>query len=411
MSFLASELEKAGLNIPLLIGGATTSKLHTALKIAPLYSGAVVHVRDASQAVPVANKLLNPETKSDFMQAIHTEYEALRENSGQKIKELVSYDYACQHPFKIDWTNHQPFKPVFEGRKVIEHIPVKEIIPYINWIYFLTAWRLSAKYANVAYLDGCDSCKASWLSSFPEEERGKAAEAMQLVKDAKRMLEKGAVDDVEFVKAIVGFYPVKVTGEDIEIAGKTIPTLRQQEKNVTDEYKSLVDFFNPSGDYAGLFVVTAGHGTEYMLNKYKEQGDTYNEILMQTLCDRMAEAAAEYVHKKVRKEYWGYAPDESLTREELFKAAYQGIRPAAGYPSLPDVSLNFTIDEILEMGQIGVKLTSNGAIYPAASASGLFISHPSSSYFAIGKIDDEQIADYAKRKGIAVGDAKKWLGE
>ncbi len=409
MSFLASELEKSGLNIPLLIGGATTSKLHTAMKIDPLYSGPVVYVKDASQAVPVSNKLLNPETKPGFVHSIHTEYEALRGKTEQK-KELVSYGYAKQHPFKIDWTNYQPFKPAFEGKKVMEHIPVKEIIPYINWIYFLIAWKFSAKFANVAYLDGCDSCKASWLSSFPENERDKAAEAMQLVKDAKRMLEKWAADDVEFVKAAFGFYPVKVMGESLEIAGKTIPVLRQQEKNESGVYKSLVDFFNPSGDYAGLFIVTAGHGTEYLLNKYKEQGDTYNEILMQTLCDRLAEAATEYLHEKVRKEYWGYTPNEFFTKDELFKVTYQGIRPAAGYPSLPDISLNFTIDDVLDMSQIGVKLTSNGAIYPTASVSGLFISHPASSYFAIGKIDEEQIADYAQRKEISVEEAKKWLG-
>ena len=417
MSFVATELEKAKLNIPLLIGGATTSKLHTALKIAPLYSGTVIHVKDASQAVPVSNKLLNPDTKQDFMQAIHTEYETLRENTGQKqetafgTSQLVSYNYARQHPFKIDWTNHQAFKPKFEGKKVIEHIPVKEVIPYINWIYFLTAWKFSAKYANVAFLDGCDSCKASWLSSFPEEERGKAAEAMQLVKDAKRMLEKWAADDVEYIKAIVGLYPVKVFEENLEITGKTIPLLRQQEKNEADIYKSLADFFNPSGDYAGLFVVTAGHGIEYMLNKYKEQGDTYNEILMQTLCDRLAEAATEYIHKKVRKEYWAYASDESLTKEEQFKAAYRGIRLASGYPSLPDISLNFTIDEVLGMEQIGVKITSNGAMYPSSSVAGLFISHPLSSYFTVGKIDEEQMADYAQRKGISIDDTKKWLGE
>ena len=378
MSLLAAELEKAKLNIPLLIGGATTSKLHTALKIAPLYSGLVVHVKDASQAVPVSNKLLNPETKPDFVQAILAEYEALRENAGF-AKEMVSYNYACQHPLKTDWTNHQTLKPAFEGKKLIEHIPVKEIIPYINWIYFLNAWKLPAKHAD------------------------------ELLKDAKQMLEKWANDDVKFVKAIVGFYPVKVTGEAIEIAGKTIHLLRQQEKNEANEYKSLADWFNPAGDYAGLFVVTAGHGTEYMLNKYKEQGDTYNEILMQTLCDRLAEAATEYLHEKVRKAYWGYAPKESLTKEEIFKAAYQGIRPASGYPSLPDISLNFTIDEILVMEQIGVKLTSNGAIDPAASTAGLFISHPDSSYFTVGKIDDEQIACYAFRKGISVDEVKKLL--
>ncbi|MCL2649857.1 MAG: methionine synthase [Candidatus Azobacteroides sp.] len=409
MSFLAAELEKSGLNIPLLIGGATTSKLHTALKIDPLYSGTVVYVKDASQAVPVANKLLNPKTQKDFVLAIHSEYESLREKPAQE-KELVSYDYAKQRSFKIDWTSNKPFKPTFEGKKVVEHIPVKEIIPYINWNYFLTAWKFSVKYANVAYLDGCDSCKASWLSSFPEEERKKAAEVMQLVKDAKRMLDKWIADDVEFVKAIFGFYPVNVMEEGIEVAGKTIPMLRQQEKNEDDTYKSLVDFFNPSGDYIGLFIVTAGHETEYTLNKYKELNDTYNEILMQTLCDRLAEAATEYLHEKVRKEYWGYAPSESLTKSELFKVAYQGIRPASGYPSLPDISLNFTIDEILNMNQIGVKLTSNGAIYPTASVSGLFIAHPDSSYFAVGKIDNEQIKDYAQRKDISVDDAKKWLG-
>ena len=409
MSFLATELEKSGLNIPLLIGGATTSKLHTALKIAPLYQGAVVHVKDASQAVPVANQLLNPETESAFKNTINAEYQALRENTKQK-KDLVAYDYAKQHPFKIDWTHHKPVKPTFEGEKVIEHIPVKEIIPYINWIYFLTAWNFPAKYASVVYLDGCDSCKASWLSSFPEEERQKASEVMQLVKDAKRMLDKWAADDVEFVKAIIGFYPVKVIEQDIEISGRNIPLLRQQEKNENDTYKSLVDFFNPAGDYAGLFVVTAGHGTEHKLNKYKELNDTYNEILMQTLCDRLAEAAAEYLHEQVRKEYWGYAPNESLTKEELFKADYQGIRPASGYPSLPDISLNFTINEILDMNKIGVQLTPNGAIYPTASVSGLFISHPDSDYFYIGKIDNVQIDNYAQRKNISIDNAKKWLG-
>ncbi len=410
MSFLAAELEKAGLNIPLLIGGATTSKMHTALKIAPLYSGTVVYVKDASQAVPVSNKLMNPETKKDFSELISVEYESLRQKGIKHDEELISVEYAEKHPLKIDWTNHVPYKPSLKGKKVINHINVGELIPYINWAYFLIAWKFSVKYASVAYMDGCDSCKASWLASFPESERGKASEALQLIKEAKRMLQQWSANDVDFVKAIFGIYPAKRINRGIEIEGKEIIMLRQQEKRDDNTYKSLVDFFNPSGDYAGLFIVTAGYGTGYLLEKFREQGDTFNEILMQTLCDRLAEAATEYLHEKVRKEYWGYSPDESFTKEDLFKVAYQGIRPASGYPSLPDISLNFTIDEILNMNEIGVQLTENGAIFPTASVSGMFISHPQSIYFNIGKIDDEQLSDYAICKNMSVEETKKWLG-
>lgn len=409
MCNVASEMEKAGLNIPLLIGGATTSKLHTALKIDPLYSAPVIYVKDASQAVPVANKLLNPEAKPDYVASVKEEYEALRGRK-QTAVEMVSLEEARKHPFVIDWTGYQPVKPLFEGHKVIEHIPIRELIPYIDWMFFLIAWRFSAKYASVVHLDGCISCETSWINSFQPDEQEKATEVLKLYKDASRMLHQWAVDDLDFVKAIVGFYPVTRIEEGISFAGKNIPFLRQQEKKEKNVYKSLADFFSPSGDYAGVFIVTAGHGTEKLQQKYKESGDTYNDILMQTLCDRLAEAATEYLHEKVRKEYWGYAPDESLTIAQMLKVDYQGIRPASGYPSLPDISLNFTIDEILGMDQIGVSLTTNGAIYPTASVSGLFISHPESLYFAIGKVSEEQMADYARRKGISIEDVKKWLG-
>ncbi len=409
MSFMASELEREGFHIPLLIGGATTSKLHTALKIDPLYSGPVVYVKDASKAVPVANRLLNPETQEEYVREVKKEYDILR-NTKEKPVELVALSDARQHPFQLDWSDYQPVKPSLEGREVIDHIPVRAIIPYIDWAFFLVAWKFSPKYAGYLKLEQTESSLTDWLSGFSGEEQEKAKEAMQLIQDAQKMLRRWADADPDFIKAILGFYPVTRIDEGLSVEGKVIPMLRQQEKRDKETYKSLVDFFNPEGDYVGFFIVTAGHNTERILDLYKKQGDTYNEILMQTLCDRLAEAATEYLHEKVRKEYWGYAPDESLSKEELLKGNYQGIRPASGYPSLPDLSLNFTIDELLDMKQIGVSLTPHGAIYPTASVCGMYIAHPDSVYFMIGKIDEEQLTDYAKRKEITVEVAKKWLG-
>ena len=398
MSFLASELERAGLDIPLLIGGATTSRLHTALKIDPLYNGPVVYVKDASKAVPVANKLLNPETKQAFVDELKSDYDLLRSNQ-EKSSELVSLDYARKHPYLIDWNAHKPVKPAFEGTKVIEHIPIKDIIPYVEWTFFLTAWKFPVKFAECTRIEASEAAYEAWLNTFSAEDREKAAEALKLVKDARKMLLSWSEKDYDFIKAIISFYPVTVAGEGICVNEKNIPFLRQQEKREDNVYKSLVDFFNPNGDYAGFFIVTAGNNASELLEQYKKQSDTYNEFLMQTLCDRLAEATAEYLHEKVRKEYWGYAQDKEI-----------GIRPASGYPSLPDISLNFTIDELLDLKRIGVSLTSNAAIYPTASVCGMYIAHPESKYFTIGKIDEEQIADYGQRKGISSEEVKKWLG-
>ncbi len=408
MSFMASELEREGFSIPLLIGGATTSKLHTALKIDPLYHGPVVYVKDASQAVPVANQLLNPETKERYTRDVKENYSALREKR-EPAPELVSLKYARNHPFVIDWTDYEPVKPAFEGSMVIDHIPVRKIIPYIDWMFFLVAWKFSAKYAAYTRMENEESRKA-WINSFPADEVAKVEEAIRLMKDAQAMLEDWAEEDPDWIRAVVGFYPVQVVQDGIIVEGKEIPMLRQQEKKEQDVYKCLSDFFKPSGDYAGLFMVTAGSGADKLQEQYKAQGDTYNDILMQTLCDRLAESAVEYLHEKVRKDYWGYFPDESLTKEDLLKMRYTGIRPASGYPSLPDISLNFTIEDVLETERIGIKLTPHGAIYPTASVSGMFIAHPDSVYFAVGKIDEEQMEDYARRKKIPAEDLPKWLG-
>ena len=396
MAFVASEMEKAGFSLPLMIGGATTSQLHTALKIDPLYRGAVVHVTDASQAVPVANKLLNADTKESFIKEIKDNYHSLRENAGKKT-ELVSLDYAKKHPFVIDWTNYVAPKPRIEENRVIENIPVKTVAPYVNWSAFLAAWKFPVKYAD--YLKLKEEEQTNWMQSFPETETSKLREAMQLLDDAQKTLYEWSAREVDWLKAIIGFYPVKVEDELLVINNNVkVPFLRQQEKREDNTYKSLLDFINPSGDYLGLFVITAGQHSEGHCDCGHEH-DTYQTMLEQILRDRLVEAASEYLHEKVRREYWGYAPDESW-----------GIRPASGYPIHPDISLNFIINDLLQMDRIGVSLTPNGAIYPLASVAGMYIAHPDSNYFMVGKIDDEQLADYARRKNITEGEAKKWLG-
>ncbi|MDR0680535.1 MAG: methionine synthase [Dysgonamonadaceae bacterium] len=410
MSFVASEMEKAGFSLPLIIGGATTSKLHTALKIDPLYSGAVIHVPDASQAVPVANKLLNPEMKEKYIREMKESYYSLRENTNLK-RELVSLDYARKHSLKIDHAKYNTPQPYIQGSKVIDHIEIRSISPYINWLAFLTAWKFPVKYGAYLQLEN-EKEREDWINSFSEKEKNKVLEAIRLLTDAQNLLSGWREKDPDFIKAIIGFYPVKVENESLIIEGRTLPILRQQEKREDDTYKSLIDFIRPEGDYMGLFVITAGHGIKKQdcTCGSQETEDTYACMMEQILRDRMVEAASEYLHEKVRKKYWGYVSDESYAPYELLKAPYQGIRPAAGYPVHPDLSLNFLIDDLLQMNRIGVTLTSNGAIYPLASVSGMYIAHPDSDYFFIGKIDEEQLTDYARKKGISIEETKKWLG-
>ena len=388
MSFVASEMEKAGFSLPLIIGGATTSKLHTALKIDPLYKGAVVHVTDASQAVPVANKLLNPGTQKEYIEEIKNTYRSLREET--KVgKELVSLDYARQHALKVDFAKYPTPRPYTDGSLVISAVPVETVAKYINWAAFMAAWKFPVKFAKITSAD-----------SFSSEEKEKATKAVELKQDALKLLALWQETQPEMIRAIIGFYPVKTADESLLIEGKKIPALRQQEKRDDDTYKSWIDFINPAGDYVGLFVATVGEPHIKTCScGCASPEDDYQKILGQVLRDRLVEAASEYLHEQVRKDYWGYSPNESF-----------GIRPASGYPIHPDLSLNFVINDLLDMNRVGVQLTANGAMHPASSVAGMYIAHPQADYFYLGAIDDEQLADYAAKKGISVEETKKWLG-
>lgn len=412
---VTQEMKKAGLTIPIMVGGATTSKLHTAIKIAPHYDHPVIHVLDASQNPLIAAKLLNPETHDAYVENLNREYEVLRASMEKKKEVLVSLAEARSNPPKIDWASYTPTVPNQLGVQVLPYIPLEDIIPYIHWTFFFTAWKLNGRFANIIHIHGCDACRAAWLAEFPEEDRAKAAEAMQLYKDAVKLLDRLVEMKAEYCKAVYGFFPVNSDADNIRMGEIMIPVLRQQAKKEEGIYKSLADYVMPVSegrtDYAGAFVVTAGAGAEYLKDKLEEEGDTYNSMLLQTLTDRLAEAVAEYLHEKVRKEYWGYASEESLSIPDLYRVKYQGIRPAIGYPSLPDQLLNYTLDHLLDMSQIGVTLTENGAMYPTATVSGLYFAHPDSHYFMIGSIDEAQMKEYAARRNLSEAEAKKLLSK
>lgn len=417
MCHVAEEMEKAGMTIPLMIGGATTSKIHTAVKIAPRYSGPVIHVKDASQNPLIAAQLANKETREILLEQLNTDQEKLRESIKEKMP-LISLSEARNHRIETDWTKYDPVKPASPGKVQKLHFPVKEIRPYINWIFFFNAWKLGGKFASIAFINGCDHCKASWLTQFPEQERAKASEAMQLYKEASRMLDRLTDDKIE-TDILSGIFEANSQNESIYIrkegASFIIPCLRQQiQKKETDAYYySLSDFIMPSDtnrtDYIGAFTVTAGEEIENRIEYYKQQGDNYNALLLQSLADRIAEAATELLHYRIRKEIWGYSPDEKATVENLIKEHYQGIRPAIGYPSLPDQSLAFDMNELLGFDRIGVSLTENGAMKPNSTVSGIMIAHPQATYFHIGQIDMEQRTEYCKKRGFSIEDSYKWL--
>ena len=398
-----------------MVGGATTSKLHTAIKIAPHYDYPVIHVLDASQNPLIAAKLLNPDTRDVYIAQLNSEYEALRASMNKKKEILVPLAEARTNRPEIDWASYSPVVPARSGVQVIPYIPLEEIIPYIHWTFFFSAWKLNGRFSEITRIHDCDACRAAWLAEFPEADRAKASEAMQLYKDAVKLLDRLVEMKAEYCKAIYGFFPANGDGDNIRMGEVLLPVLRQQAKREEGIYKSLADYVMPVSegrtDYVGAFVVTAGVGAESLKERFEQEGDTYNSMLLQTLTDRLAEATAEYLHEKVRKEYWGYAPDESLSISGLYKVKYQGIRPAVGYPSLPDQLLNYTLDKLLDMSRIGVRLTENGAMYPTATVSGIYIAHPDSQYFMIGTIDEEQMKDYARRRNLSETETKKLLNK
>lgn len=289
---------------------------------------------------------------------------------------------------------------------MITHYPIHEVSEYINWIYFFHAWGFQPRYATIADIHGCDACRAMWLVRFPENERARAAEAMQLHKEAQRMLSE--LDGKYQTHAVFQLMEANSEGNDIWIEGTRLPLLRQQATKAGEPYLCLSDFIRPASkgiaDKIGLFATSVDKEMEAL---YPDDG--YKHMLVQTLADRLAEATAEKLHESIRKETWGYAPDEHLTIKQMHNEEFQGIRPAVGYPSLPDQSINFILDDLLDMKQIGITLTENGMMQPHASVSGMIFAHPASRYFSVGKIDETQLEDYAQRRNLPLETMKKYL--
>jgi 5-methyltetrahydrofolate--homocysteine methyltransferase len=404
MVHVASEMKRRGMKQPLLIGGATTSRMHTALKIAPQYEGGVLHVLDASRSVSVAGSLLN-QNKVELLSNIDVEYAKLREEFANKKnnKENISYTDAVANSMKIDWTNTVFTSPTITGTKVIENISLRELIDYIDWTPFFIAWELHGKYPGI----------------LKDEKVGQ--EATKLHQDALAMLEKIVEEQWLQPKAVIGFWPANSNGKDSVTLMDTerneelsLEFLRQQAKKAAGQPNySLADFIAPAEnkqqDHIGAFAVTI-HGIEEQIKKFEAAHDDYNKILLQALADRLAEALAEYLHLKVRKEYWAYDKSESLDNEALIREDYNGIRPAPGYPACPDHTEKRKLFHLLDAtNKINIQLTESLAMYPASSVCGWYFSHPDARYFGVGKIGKDQLNDYAARKGMSLEEAERWL--
>ncbi|MEY4834844.1 MAG: Methionine synthase [Bacteroidota bacterium] len=408
MVYLAKEMDKLNIKIPIMIGGATTSRAHTAVKIAPEYAATVVHVNDASRAVTVASNLLNTETKTDFSIALRKEYDTLRDGylNRARDKNFLTIEEARKNKFKIDWNNYEAIKPNFIGTKTVE-VDLSDLVDFIDWTPFFQSWELYGKYPAI----------------LSDEVVGE--QASDLFKDAQNMLAKIVSEKWFTAKGILGIFPANtINDDDVEVYSEpltqnpkpiTFLSLRQQtQKTIGAPNIALADFIAPkdSGvqDYMGCFCVTTGFGVAEKAAEFESQLDDYNSILTKALGDRLAEAFAEYLHLKVRKEIWGYASEEQLSNQELIKENYKGIRPAPGYPACPDHLEKPTIWDVLKVEEnIGVKLTESMAMWPASSVSGYYFAHPESKYFGLGKIKPDQVADYAKRRNISIETATKWL--
>ena len=408
MVHVASEMERQGFDIPLLIGGATTSRVHTAVKIDPGYRrGQTVYVTDASRAVGVASSLLSKTQKPAFVADIRREYvELAAKHAAQRSPErrLTLIQARANKP-KFDWSAYKPPAPKFFGTRTYDNYDLAEIAGYIDWSPFFQTWELVGKYPSI----------------LDDDKVGEAARA--LFKDAKAMLKKIVDEKWLTARAVVGFFPANAAGDDdIAVYGDkarkfTIATLHTLRQQMTREQgrpnMALADFIAPKGtdDYIGAFVVTAGIGEEARAKAFKDAHDDYSAILLSALADRLAEAFAERLHARVRKDFWGYAPDEALSNDELIAEKYRGIRPAPGYPAQPEHSEKATLFQLLDAeDKIGVKLTESYAMWPGSSVSGFYYSHPESRYFGTGKIERDQVEDYARRKGWDMATAERWLG-
>ncbi len=413
MVHLAKEMERKNFKVPLLIGGATTSKAHTAVKIDPQYSQAVVHVNDASRAVTVVGDLLKSETSDNYKKSIKEDYDVFRDKFLKRSvqKEYKSIEKARENRFKIDWNTSEIVKPNQLGIQIIEDMGLEKLVPFIDWTPFFRSWELHGKYPDIL------------------TDNVVGEQATELFADAQKMLKEVLAEKKLKAKAIFGLFSansindddINVTLSEVEgLSGNnseeyTFRTLRQQLKRRegVPDY-ALADFIAPkdSGiqDYVGCFCVSTGFGTDELAEQYRKDLDDYNSILIKALSDRLAEAFAEYLHKEVRTKHWGYATEEDLGSEELINEKYKGIRPAPGYPACPDHLEKLTIWKMLQVEEnIGVKLTESLAMWPASSVSGYYFGNPEARYFGLGKIKEDQVADFANRKGITLEKATKWL--
>jgi len=418
MVTVAKKMEERGLKVPLLVGGATTSKMHTAVKIAPVYSGPVVHVLDASRSVPVVQALVdkNLKQRQEFVDEISEQYAEMRDEfyAGLEDRKYLTLADARKKQFKVDWADpiNKPVQPKVLGATVYNNYPIEDVIDYIDWNPFFQVWQLRGRYPNRGY-----------PKIFNDATVG--VEAKKLFEEAQVMLRDFMVNKRVRLNGIVGLLPANGIGDDVEVYAddedrSTVRAkfygLRQQaEKDGDEPYMCVSDFVAPkeSGlkDYIGMFACSAGHGLEEVVEGFKQAGDDYSYIMAEALADRLAEAFAEKLHELVRKEVWGYAPDENLSVDDMLKVKYQGIRPAPGYPSQPDHMEKLTMWELLGIeGETGITLTESLAMVPAASVSGLYFGGKCSSYFAVGKITHEQVEEYAMRKKMDLKVCERWLG-
>jgi 5-methyltetrahydrofolate--homocysteine methyltransferase len=406
MVHVAREMEREGFRTPLLIGGATTSRVHTAVRIAPAYRGAVVHVSDASRAAGVAGSLLNPGQREDFEAATRREQEGIREQHRGRApqRQLVTLAQARLRRTPIRWRAEDIAKPSWLGSRVISPFPLAEIVPYIDWTPFFHVWELRGRYPEIL------------------DDKAVGVRARELYGDARELLQHIVSGELLTARAVYGFFPANSDGDDILVFGEDEPsrriavfhTLRQQTAKPDGQYnQALADFIAPVDgglqDYLGVFAVTAGLGVEELCARFEADQDDYRSIMTKALADRLAEALAEVLHKMVRED-WGSGRDEQLGIEDLIRERYRGIRPAAGYPACPDHTEKQILFDLLRVEErIGMRLTESYAMLPASSVSGLYFAHPEARYFAVGKIDRDQVIDYSRRKGMEVGVVERWL--
>ena len=399
---VASEMKRKGLKIPLLIGGATTSAVHTAVKIAPGYNQPVIHVRDASKVTGILAKLFSPTEHEKFVNDIRTSYEKMREQhfGRQKRKQYISLEEARENRFKPDWKTTDISKPKFIGTKYFEDYPLEKLRPYIDWTFFFHAWKLNGKYPAI----------------FDDPMKGE--EAKKIYDDAQELLDKIISEKWLRAKGVIGIYPAHAVGDSVEVfspENKKLPDfhfLRNQEKKEAGTPNlCLSDFIAPKEtgipDYIGFFAITTGLGIEEHIKAFEANNDDYQAIMLKVIADRLAEAFAEQLHERVRKEFWGYAANEKLNMQKIMREKYRGIRPAPGYPACPEHSEKQTIFDLLKVEEkTGIRLTENYAMYPAAAVSGYYFAHPQAQYFNVGKLLPDQLEDYARRKGLPLEKVK-----